>query len=349
MSRLGTLGARLYRGEVSYDFIGQRKTWYAVSAVLLAVSIVSLLTLQLDPRHRVPGRRRVPGEVAHGEPGRASGPPSTDVVEQRDRRAVGRAGHRARPDRDAQHRRGRGGPRRAGEGVRRQPGRGQHAGHRPELGRGDHGQGAAGLIFFLLGVVIFLSLYFEWKMALAAIIALLHDLVDHRRALRPDRLRGDTGDGDRLADDPGLLAVRHGRRVRQGAREHPGPRRRQPEDVQPGDANLAVNQTLVRSINTSIIALLPVGAILFVGVVLLGAGALKDLALVLFVGMAVGAYSSIFIATPLLASSRSASRRCRRSRERVAGRRAGTGVETPSARRRAAAAESAGHDGAGRR
>ena len=48
MSRLGTLGARLYRGEVSYDFIGHRKIWYAVSAVLLVVSIVSLLTLRLN-------------------------------------------------------------------------------------------------------------------------------------------------------------------------------------------------------------------------------------------------------------------------------------------------------------
>jgi preprotein translocase subunit SecF len=65
-------------------------------------------------------------------------------------------------------------------------------------------------------------------------------------------------------------------------------------------ANLAVNQTLVRSINTSVVALLPVGALLYVGVVSLGSGALKDLALALFVGMAAGAYSSIFIATPLV-------------------------------------------------
>ena len=56
----------------------------------------------------------------------------------------------------------------------------------------------------------------------------------------------------------------------------------------------------MRSINTSIVALIPVGAILYVGAVQLGAGSLKDLALALFVGMAAGAYSSIFIATPLL-------------------------------------------------
>jgi preprotein translocase subunit SecF len=66
-------------------------------------------------------------------------------------------------------------------------------------------------------------------------------------------------------------------------------------------ANLALNQTLVRSINTSLTALLPVASILFVGAGLLGAGTLKDLALVLFVGMLSGTYSSIFIATPVLA------------------------------------------------
>ena len=65
-------------------------------------------------------------------------------------------------------------------------------------------------------------------------------------------------------------------------------------------ANLAVNQTLVRSINTSVVALLPVASILFIGAFLLGAGTLKDISLALFVGIAAGTYSSIFIATPLL-------------------------------------------------
>jgi preprotein translocase subunit SecF len=65
-------------------------------------------------------------------------------------------------------------------------------------------------------------------------------------------------------------------------------------------ANLALNQTLVRSINTSIVALIPIGAILYVGALQLGASSLKDLALALFVGTAAGVYSSVFIATPLL-------------------------------------------------
>ncbi len=69
-------------------------------------------------------------------------------------------------------------------------------------------------------------------------------------------------------------------------------------------ANRAVNQTLVRSINTSVVALLPVGSILFIGALLLGAGTLLDLSLALFIGIAFGTYSSIFIATPLLVQLR---------------------------------------------
>ena len=69
-------------------------------------------------------------------------------------------------------------------------------------------------------------------------------------------------------------------------------------------ANLGVNQTLIRSANTSLIALLPVGSILFVGAGLLGAGTLKDLSLALFIGLATGTYSSIFIAPPILATLR---------------------------------------------
>ena len=94
-------------------------------------------------------------------------------------------------------------------------------------------------------------------------------------------------------------------------------------------ANLAVNQTLVRSINTSIIALLPVAAILFVGVVLLGAGTLKDLALALFVGVAVGAYSSIFIATPMLAQLKEREPGMQALAKRVAAR-AGGGGKAPA-------------------
>lgn len=67
----------------------------------------------------------------------------------------------------------------------------------------------------------------------------------------------------------------------------------------PEAANLAINQTLMRSINTSLIALLPVGGLLTAGVALLGSGTLKDLSLVMLCGMLIGAYSSVFLAVPM--------------------------------------------------
>ena len=86
-------------------------------------------------------------------------------------------------------------------------------------------------------------------------------------------------------------------------------------------ANLAVNQTLMRSINTSVIALLPVAGLLFVGAGLLGVGTLKDLALVLFVGLAAGAYSSIVLATPIVADLKEREPEVQALRRRVLARR----------------------------
>ncbi|HEX3198510.1 MAG TPA: protein translocase subunit SecF, partial [Propionibacteriaceae bacterium] len=100
-------------------------------------------------------------------------------------------------------------------------------------------------------------------------------------------------------------------------------------------ANLAVNQVLVRSINTTVIGVLPVAALLFTGTVILGEGPLKDLALALFVGMVSGAYSSIFIATPLLAQMKERQPDMKKVAARVRARRAKESqkdrvIETPS-------------------
>jgi preprotein translocase subunit SecF len=96
-------------------------------------------------------------------------------------------------------------------------------------------------------------------------------------------------------------------------------------------ANLALNQTLIRSINTSIVALLPVAAILIVGVGILQAGTLKDLALALFVGIAAGTYSSIFIATPFLVQLKERQPEIQALSRRVHARRANAGTDGPEA------------------
>ena len=155
------------------------------------------------------------------------------------------------------------------------------------------------LVVFLVAVVAFLAVRFQPKMAIAAIAAVLHDIVVTAGVyaligfeVTPSTVIGLlTILGFSLYDTVVVFdkVDENTKDLTKSARSTYGEA-----------ANLAVNQTLMRSINTSVIALLPVAGLLFVGAGLLGAGTLKDLALVLFVGLAVGTYSSIFLATPVL-------------------------------------------------
>ena len=156
------------------------------------------------------------------------------------------------------------------------------------------------LIIFLVVIVIYLSIAFEWRMAVAAFVALIHDIVI---TIGVYALTGFTVSPTSVI---GLLTILGYSLydtvvVFDKVRENTAGLLTTQRSTYSDAANLALNQTLVRSINTSLTALMPVASILFVGAGLLGAGTLKDLSLVLFVGMLSGTYSSIFIATPVLA------------------------------------------------
>ena len=157
-----------------------------------------------------------------------------------------------------------------------------------------------GLVAFLIAVIIYISVRFEPKMAAAAIIALIHDLV------LAAGVYSITGFVVTPSTVIALLTVLGYSLydtivVFDKVEENTRGLEKQTQQTYAEAAELAVNQTFMRSINTSMIALLPVSGLLFVGALLLGAGTLKDLALALFVGLASGAYSSLFLATPLLA------------------------------------------------
>jgi preprotein translocase subunit SecF len=151
---------------------------------------------------------------------------------------------------------------------------------------------------FLLAVAIFLALYFELSMALAALVAVVHDVVITAGVyslvgfeVSPATVIGLlTILGFSLYDTVVVFD-----KVKENTRGILGLTRRTYGEA----ANLAVNQTLMRSINTSLIALLPVLGLLVIGVGLLGVGTLKDLALVQLTGIFIGALSSIYIATPI--------------------------------------------------
>lgn len=163
------------------------------------------------------------------------------------------------------------------------------------------GQALRALATFLVLAAIVMALYFRtWKMSLAAMVALLHDLVITAGVY------GIVGFEVTPAAVIGFLTILGYSLydtvvVFDKIRENTSGEDAQSSRTFGESVNLAVNQTLVRSINTSVVAILPVAAILFIGAFVLGAGTLRDIALALFIGILVGTYSTIFIAAPLYA------------------------------------------------
>jgi preprotein translocase subunit SecF len=306
MSKLSQLGQDLYDGHVSVDFVGRRRLWYTISAVVVAIALFGLIGKGLNLGIEFEGGVEYRVSMPAGEA-------TQDNVETI-REAVADTGidEASAPIVNT-----------SGENIIRvqtEPLNNDEATtvseaileavDIPESSLSQDAIGATwgqqvadraliGLLVFLVLVVLFIWAYFrEWKMSAAALVALAHDVVITVGvyALSGFEVTPATVTGiltilgfslydtvvvfDKVRENTAALS-----RTRQTYGEA---------------SNLAVNQTLVRSINTSIVALIPVAAILYVSVVTLGSGALKDLALSLFVGMAAGMYSSVFIATPLL-------------------------------------------------
>ncbi|WP_051063152.1 protein translocase subunit SecF [Ilumatobacter nonamiensis] len=172
------------------------------------------------------------------------------------------------------------------------------------------------LVIFLIIVAIFISIRFEWRMAIAALAAMAHDLlvavgvytVFQFEVTPATVIAFLTILGYSLYDTIVVFD-----RVQENEGKYAGVRMPYPDIV-----NISMNQVLMRSINTSISSILPVISLLVVGAGLLGAVALSEFALALLVGMIAGVYSSIFVASPLLATLRSSSKRKSR-RERLTG------------------------------
>ena len=321
MSRLGNIGGRLYRGEVSFDFVGRQKLWYRISAAILVISIGALIFRGLSYSVDFKGGevyQFTTSQVVHanqtqvGNTVTAAGGGTSITVQQ-----VGSSGWRVQtPTLDKTER----------FEVQNALADRFLSGHRNQVSLSSVGaswgsqishKALEALIAFLIVIVAYLSLAFEWRMATAALVALVHDIVITVGvyALLGFQVSPATVIGlltilgyslydtvvvfDKVRENTaGLLATRR--------------------TTYSEAANLALNQTLVRSINTSLIALLPVAAILAVSVFLLGNGELKDLSLVLFVGMLSGTYSSICIATPVLADLKERQPEFRQLRKQIA-------------------------------
>ena len=312
MGKFSRLGNDLYSGQRSVDFVGRKWLWYGVSGVIVLMAVLGLSVKGLDM-----GIEFVGGAEYKVVNVPASGLEQSSVDDLRV--AVADTGIEA-AQQPVVTTSGNSGilvqvkPVTTAESVRIattiqettgvDPGDVNVTEIGPSWGKEIAKRSAIGLVVFLVLVVLFIWAYFrEWKMSVAAIVALAHDLIItigiyslSGFEVTPATVTGVlTILGFSLYDTVVVFD-----KVRENTKNL-----RESKTTYARAANLAVNQTLVRSINTSIVALIPVGAILYVGAVQLGASTLKDLALALFVGMAAGAYSSIFIATPLLVQLKS--------------------------------------------
>ncbi|GAA1896982.1 protein translocase subunit SecF [Lapillicoccus jejuensis] len=306
MFNFARVGNDLYTGKRSIDFIGRQKTWYAISGVLIVLALVGVFARGLN----------FGIEFRGGSEFRVSNVASTANYEQKADAAMSQAGipgnivatviggNSVRVETEA-----------AGDkqdaaksalqsqfGVNADAVSASLIG--PSWGASVSQKAIQGLVIFLVVVAIFMALYFRtWKMAVSGLVALLHDLVItvgiyalFGFEITPSSMIGFlTILGYSLYDTVVVFD-----KVRENTAAALSSRRSTYRQA----ANLAVNQTLVRSVNTTVVALLPIAAILVVGFTKLGPGTLLDLSLALFVGIAVGAYSSIFIATPLLVDLR---------------------------------------------
>ena len=303
MSKFSGLGGRLYRGETAINFIGNRRRWYGLSGffVLLSIGALAIQGLSLGIEFKggssftvnTPNPSVAQAREAVAEAGVTSDPIVQLVGSDKVRvqtQALEPAQNNAIQDALA-----------AKFSVSLSSIDTQIIG--PSWGKEITRKALYGLFGFLLVVMLYLAMALEPKMAISAIVAVIHDvfITVGIYALVGFDVTPATIIGfltilgyslydtvvvfDRVRDNTKAISAVSTKSYSQAV-------------------NLAVNQTIVRSANTSIVAILPVAAILFVGAGLLGAGTLKDLSLALFIGLLVGTYSSLFIAPAFLAQLR---------------------------------------------
>ena len=306
MSRFARLGNDLYEGRVSVDFVGRKWLWYAISSLIVAVAVFGLVGPKLNLGIEFEGGVEYRVSMPAGEADQDAVTDILNAVRDADIENVGTpqvntSGEnnirvQTEPLTNAESEQ-------LSDAIVEAAGVDDDAISRqligPSWGEQVADRALIGLGVFLVLVVLLIWAYFrEWKMSVAAIVALAHDVIITVGVyalsgfeVTPATVTGVlTILGYSLYDTVVVFD-----KVRENTKNLAKSHKTYAEA-----ANLAINQTLVRSINTSIVALLPVAALLYVSVTDVGSGALKDLSLSLFVGMAAGIYSSVFIATPLL-------------------------------------------------
>jgi preprotein translocase subunit SecF len=328
---------RLYRGETRFDFVRKRRWWYLLSGIVILAGMVSLgirgLNYSIEfvggtswqvqsPTFTVASAKTALTPLGLGGAQieqLASGKSRTILVETK----IGKGGLPTENQITA-----------VSSALAKAAGVNATTIGVEQVGPSWGGQithkAIEALIAFFIIIAAYISIFFEWKMALAAIIAVIHDILVTVGiysltgfSVTPDTvvafltilgysLYDTIVVFDRVRDNVGGLGAT-------GKLTY--------TDV----VNLSMNQTLARSINTSLVAILPILAVLVLGAQILGAVTLQYFGLALFVGLTSGAYSSIFIASPLLAVFKEKESRYRSIRDKLEARGSALMLLTPAA------------------
>ncbi len=298
MAKKSSLRHRLYHGETSFDFMGHKKWWFLFSGVVIAAGVISLiisgLNLGIDFKGGVAWQAKSNGvtvsqmrdtvrpfgigDATIQTTGNGFIKVSSKHLSQEEQTkvtdAIAKATH-TNPQQVSINDVG------------------------PSWGKAVTSKARTALIVFFILITVYISFRFEWKMAVAAIIAVIHDILITVGVYSLTRFEVTPATvvafltilGYSLYDTIVVFD-----RIEENTRGLSASGRMTYSDT----VNLSMNQVLMRSLNTSLVAILPVASILAIGVYVLGATALEDFALALLVGLITGAYSSIFIASPVL-------------------------------------------------
>jgi preprotein translocase subunit SecF len=337
--RKASLRHRLYHGETTIDFVGNRNRWFILSALVILAGAISLLVQGLN--YGIDFKGGTSWEVTA---------PGVSVGEARDAlRPLGLA--QAKIQTASGDRLLVSGDNQSPENQTKVTDKMAELGHvdpgqvsvndvGPSWGKAVTKKARNALIAFFVLISAYISLRFEWKMAVAALAAVVHDILITVGIYSISRFEVTPATvvafltilGYSLYDTIVVFD-----KVQENTKGVSASGRFTYSDT----VNLSMNQVLMRSINTSIVAIMPIVSILVIGAGILGATTLNDFGLALLVGLLTGAYSSIFVASPILAMLKEREPRYASVRQRITAK-GGTGLLTP-----AAAAALAGGGGGG--
>jgi preprotein translocase subunit SecF len=322
-----SIWTKLYRGETSFDFVGRRRRWYAISGAVIVIGLLALgirgLNFSIDFKGGTVWEVQSNASVARVRD--VVGAVSPDLRQATIEILTDRqTGHRTvRVKAEANSTKDKAKVTNVTNALAKMGGVSANDVTLNDVGASwgsdITNKAVRALIFFLVAVAIYISLRFTGKMAIAALVALVHDILVTAGIYALSGFQVSPATviafltilGYSLYDTIVVFD-----KVEENDKGLGSTGRLTYSDT----VNLSMNQVLMRSINTSFVAIMPILSILVIGSLVLGASALQDFGLALFIGLLTGAYSSIFIASPLLAQLKEREPKYAQIRERLASR-----------------------------